>query len=87
MNIEIENIDKIENIHKHHNIYLRTTYKVIQKYFFEETYIFPEDFFKQWKNNENEPQNISTNVKNNLKTIAMEQILYAQVGKDLSITE
>ena len=43
------------------------------------SYIFPDDFITKCKQCPNEPQNISSDVKNNIKRMAMEQSLYAQV--------
>ena len=57
----------------------------------DETYIFPEELLKHFKNNANVTFNIPTDVKNNLKQMAMKQGLYAQVviirRKDLKIIE
>ena len=41
--------------------------------------IFPDDFITKCKECPNEPQNISSDVKNNIKRMAMEKSLYAQV--------
>ena len=43
--------------------------------------IFPDTFIKQCILCPNEPQLISQDVKNNIKRMAMEQSLYAQVIK------
>ena len=45
--------------------------------FFYKTDIFPSDFIKHCNNNSNEAHNISLEVRNNLKLISMEQVLYA----------
>ena len=53
--------------------------------------IFPDVYLKHCKNNINEAHNIPIEVKNNIKLMSMEQVLYAQVvmlhRKDLNITE
>ena len=40
---------------------------------------FPDNFMKQCKDNENETQFIPLDANNNIKRMAMEQVLYAQV--------
>ena len=51
--------------------------------------IFSRLFYKKCKDNANEDINIPIEVKNNIKRMAMEQVLYAQVvmisRKDLKI--
>ena len=42
-------------------------YDVIQPYFLKETDIFPGDFTKKCKDNENEAQFLTLEVKNNVK--------------------
>ena len=59
----------------------RTIYEVIDKDYFENSNIFPDTFIKQCKLCPNEPQFISRDVKNNIKRMTMEQILFAQVIK------
>ena len=64
----------------------------LQKNIISNSLIFPDDFIKQCKDNANEIINIPIEVKNNIKRMAMEQGLYAQVvmisQKDLKfITE
>ena len=46
MEIDIENINTIEKRNKVYTKDRRTIYEVIQKYFFEKTDIFPDDFIK-----------------------------------------
>ena len=91
MNINIENINKIGNNHKRNKTPWRKIYEVIQQEFFEETQNLPEELFKKCKNNTNEPHNIPTGAKNNLKRMDTKQGLYAQMImiriKDLKITE
>ena len=54
-------------------------YEIIRQEFYDKTEILPEEFLKYFKNNENTPFDIPTDVKNNLIQILMEQGLYAQV--------
>ena len=49
--------------------------------FFNESDIFPDDFIKKCRDNSNEAINILIEVKNNIKTMEMEHVLYAQVVK------
>ena len=79
MNTYIENINTIENRKKVYKKQWRTIYEVIQQYFFDETDIFPDDFIKHCKINENEAHIIALEVKNNTKRMLMEQGLYSQV--------
>ena len=59
--------------------------------FYYETDIFTDDFIKHCKNNANESHKKPIEVKNNIRQMTMEQVLYAQVvmlfRKDLNITE
>ena len=78
MNIDIENIDKIENIHNNHkNLGYQST-KLYNK-----SYLRTLTFFgvlrKKYNNNANDAYNMQTDVKNNLKRMAMEKGFYAQV--------
>ena len=56
-------------------------YEVIDEAYIKEYNIFPEDFIRECKNNSNEAQFIPSDVQNNIKRMAMEQSLYAQVIK------
>ena len=47
--------------------------------YIKNSHIFPDDFITKCKQCSNEPQNISSDVKNNIKRMAMEQSLYTQV--------
>ena len=58
-----------------------TIYEVIDKYYIENSNIFPDAFIKKCILCPNEPQFILHNVKNNIKRMATEQSLYAQVIK------
>ena len=82
MNKDIETVEKNE---KGKQIFQktkwRTIYEVIDKDYIENSNIFPIVFIKQYKLCPNEPQFISQDVKNNIKLMAMEQSLYAQVIK------
>ena len=59
----------------------RPIYEVIYEDYIKNSHIFPDDFIRECKNNPNDPQNISSDVKNNMKRMAMEQSLYARVVK------
>ena len=54
---------------------MRLYMKIISK----NSNIFPDDFITKCKQFPDEPQNISSDVKNNIKRMAMDQSLYAQV--------
>ena len=57
----------------------RPIYEVIDEDYIKKIHIFPDDFITKCKQCPNESQNISSDVKNNIKRMAMEQSLYAQV--------
>ena len=59
----------------------RTIYEVIDEDYIKKSNIFPDAFITKCKQCTNEPQNISSDVKNNIKRMSMEQSLYAQVIK------
>ena len=69
----------------------RPIYEVIYEAYIKGYKISPDDFIKECKNNSNEAQGIRREVKNNIKRMATEQVLYAQVimlrQKDLIFTE
>ena len=77
----IETIDTYENITKVNITQWRPIYEVVDEANIKESNIFPGDFIRECKMNSNEPQFISGDIKNNIKRIAMEQSLYAQVVK------
>ena len=80
MNKDIETIDKNEKSKKQvQKTKWRPIYEVIDEDYIKNSHIFPDDFIKRCKQCLNKPQNISRYVKNNIKHMAMEQILYAQV--------
>ena len=80
MNEVIENIDKNENSKKIvQKTKWRPIYEVIDEDYIKNSHIFTDDFITKCKQYLNEPQNISSDVKNNIKRMAMEQSLYAQV--------
>ena len=80
MNEDIETIDKNENIKQ---IFQKTKwitiYEVKDEDYIKNSNIFPDAFIKKCKQCPNVPQTISNDVKNNIKRMAMEQSLYAQV--------
>ena len=59
----------------------RKIYEVIDTDYIQNSNIFPNAFIKKCKLNTNEPMTISNDVKNNIKRMAMEKSLYAQVIK------
>ena len=59
----------------------RTIYEVIDKDYIENSNILLDAFIEKCRLCPKEPQTISNDVKNNIKRMAMEQILYAQVIK------
>ena len=81
MNIDIEDINTFEKINKVYTTQQTTIYKVIEPYFSTNLIFFPDDFIKKCKDNANEAINIPIEVKNNIKQMATEQVLYAQVVK------
>ena len=91
MEIDIENINTIEKRQKYDTKRWRTIYEVIQQEFFFMKLTSFRILIFFCKNNINEAHNIPIEVKNNIKLMSMEQVLYAQVvmlhRKDLNITE
>ena len=80
MNKDIETVEKNENSRQiFQKTKWRTIYEVIDTDYIQKTNIFPNAFIAKCKLNPNEPQTISNDVKNNIKRMAMEQSLYAQV--------
>ena len=73
MNIDIENINTFENKNKLHTTQWRTIYEVIEPDFCEKYGIFLGDYIYKCTDNENEAINISIEVKNNIKRMAMEE--------------
>ena len=60
---------------------MENNYEVIDEDYIKKSNIFPHDFITKCKQCPNVPQTISNYVKNNIKRMEMEQILYAQVIK------
>ena len=80
MNEDIKTIAKNENSKKTvQRTKWRPIYEVIDEDYIKNSHIFPDDFTTKCKQCPNKPQNISSDVKNNMKRMAMEQSLYAQV--------
>ena len=75
----ISNIDNYETRTKVNTTIWRLIYDVIDEAYIKESNIFPEKFIRECKNNSNEAQFIPSDVKKNIKLMAMEQSLYAQV--------
>ena len=75
MNEDIKTIDKNENsktiVQK---TKWRPIYEVIDEDYIKKSHIFPDDFITQCKQCPNEPQNISSDVKNNIKRMAIETV-------------
>ena len=82
MNKDIETVEKNENSKQiFQKTKWRTIYEVIDKDYIENCNIFPDAFIKKCILCPKEPQFISHDMKNNIKSMAMEQSLYAQVIK------
>ena len=81
MGQDIEIIHTYETRTKVNITQWRPIYEVIDEAYTKQSNIFPDDFIRECKNNSNEPQFISNEVKNNIKRMAMEQSLYAQAFK------
>ena len=81
MNQDIETIDKYENRRVVQRTKWRPIYEVIDEDYIKNSNIFPDDFIIKCTQFPNEPQNIYVVVKNNIKRMAMEKGLYAQVIK------
>ena len=79
MRKDINNIDTYETRKKVNTTKWRPIYEVIDESYIKDSEIFSDDFIKECNDNSNEAHNISREVKNNIKRIAMEQGLYAQV--------
>ena len=80
MSKDIETIDKNDNSKKNSSkTKCRPIYEVRDEDYIKNTHIFPDYFITKCKQCPNEPQNISSDVKNNKKRMAMKQSLYAQV--------
>ena len=76
---DIKNIDTYETITKFNTKQWRPIYEVIDEDYIKDSKIFPDDFIKECKNNSNEAHDIPREVKNNIKRMALELGLYAQV--------
>ena len=81
MNLNIETIDKYENRTVVQRTKQRPIYEVIDEDYIKNSHIFPNKFITKYKQFPNKPQTISNDVKNNIKRMAMEPSLYAQVIK------
>ena len=64
---DIKNIDTYETRKKVNTKKWRPIYEVIDESYIEESKIFHDDFIRDCKNNPNEAQFISDEVKNNIK--------------------
>ena len=73
MRKNIKNIDTYETRTKVHTTKWIPIYEVIDEAYIEESKTFPGDFIRDCKNNSNEAQFISAEVKNNIKRIAIKQ--------------
>ena len=79
MDIDIENINKYELRNKVNTIKLRPIYEVIDEAYLVYSKNNPGAFMQKCKDNANDFQFIPLEMKNNIKRMAMKQILYAQV--------
>ena len=72
MNEDIETTDKNENSKQiFQKTKWRPIYEVIDENYIKSFNIFPDDFITKCKQCPNEPQNISSDVKNNMKHMVM----------------
>ena len=76
---KIENIDTYDTRKKVNTTKGRPIYEVIDEAYIKGNKRFPDEFIKECKDNSNEMHDIPCEVKNNLKRMAIEQGLYAQV--------
>ena len=81
MSQDVDNIDTYETRTKDNTKKWRPIFEVIDESYIKDSKISPENFIRDCKNNSNKARNIPRDVKNNIKQMAMEQILYAQVVK------
>ena len=82
MNEDIGTIDKNDNSKQIvQKTKWRPIYEVINKDYIKNSNIFPDAFITKCKQSPNVPHTISNDVKNNIKSMATEQSLYAQVIK------
>ena len=81
MSQDIKTIDTYETRTKCNITQWGPIYEVVDEAYIKESNISPDDFIIECKNNSNKPRFISSDVKNDIKRIATEQILCAQVVK------
>ena len=79
MNMDVENVNTFETRKKVNTIKWRPIFEVIYEAYFKGSKRFSDDFMKECKDNSNEYIDIPLEVKDNIKRMAMEQGLYAQV--------
>ena len=78
--MDIDKINKSENKNKVNTTKRRPIYEVIDEAYFIYSIIFSDDFMQECKDNSNGAQFIPLQMKNNIKQITMEQVLYAQAA-------
>ena len=81
MDIDIDNINTSEKRNKVNTIKWRHIYEVIDEAYSIESNIFSDAFMQQFKYNVNDNQFVPLEMKDNIKRMAIEQVLYAQVVK------
>ena len=79
MSIDIEKINTFETRNKVNKIKWRPIFGVIDEAYFKDSKFFSDDFMKEYKDNSNEARFIPPEMKNNIKQMAIEQGLHAQV--------
>ena len=79
MDIDIDKIHTCKIRNKVNTIKWRPIYEFIDEAYFIESKLFSYAFMQQCKDNANEAQLIPLETKKNIKLIAIEQVLYAQV--------
>ena len=80
-NIDIENINKFKKRNKVYTNQWREIYEVIELEFFLEIWYFPDVFLKKCKDCATEAQFVPLEVKNCVKRMAKEQVVYAKFVK------
>ena len=78
INKDINNIETYETRTKVNATKWRPIYEVIDEAYIRDSKIFSDDFIKECMDNSNKAHDIPREVKNNIKRMAMEQVLYAQ---------
>ena len=79
MSKDINNINTYETRTTVNTTKWRPIYEVIYEAYIKDSKIFSYDFIKECTDNSNKAHDITHEVKNNIKRMAMEQVLYEKV--------